>query len=217
MKPLSSWQRFIPVILLLAFTLLVLQARGHNEAVPMYKDLSAFPMQIANRQAIDIPFDPAELEVLGPGAYLMRNYLSKSGNAPVNLYIAFFPSQRAGDTIHSPKNCLPGSGWAPIESGHKYLQRSDGSTITVNRYLVAKGSEQDFVLYWYQAHGRVTPSEYWAKVFLVTDAIRLNRTDGALIRVIVPIDQRGGVMSAEKDAVDFAEQILSALPDYLPD
>jgi EpsI family protein len=217
MRPLSSWQRFVPVILLIAITLFVLQARGHNEAVPIYKDLSTFPMQIANRQAIDIPINPAALEVLGPGEYLMRDYLSASGDAPVNLYIAFFPSQRTGDTIHSPKNCLPGSGWAPIESGHQYLHRSDGSTITVNRYLVAKGSEQDFVLYWYQAHGRVTPSEYWAKVVLVTDAIRLNRTDGALIRVLVPIGRRGREVSAERDAVDFAEQILPVLPNYLPD
>jgi EpsI family protein len=216
MKPLGSWQRFIPVILLLVVTFLVLQARGYEEAIPKYKDLSAFPMQIADRQATEIPINPAELEVLGPGEYLMRNYLSKSGNTPVNLYIAFFPSQRAADTIHSPKNCLPGAGWAPLESGHTYLHRSDGSTITVNRYLVAKGSEQDFVLYWYQAHGHVTPSEYWAKVFLVTDAIRLNRTDGALIRVIVPIAQRGREASAEKDAVGFAEQILPMLPDYLP-
>jgi hypothetical protein len=188
MRPLSSWQRFVPVILLIAITLFVLQARGHNEAVPIYKDLSTFPMQIANRQAIDIPINPAALEVLGPGEYLMRDYLSASGDAPVNLYIAFFPSQRTGDTIHSPKNCLPGSGWAPIESGHQYLHRSDGSTITVNRYLVAKGSEQDF-----------------------------NRTDGALIRVLVPIGRRGREVSAERDAVDFAEQILPVLPNYLPD
>jgi EpsI family protein len=216
MKRLSTWQRFVPVILLLATTLFVLEARGRNEAVPMYKDLSAFPMQIANRQATDIPISPAELEVLGPGEYLMRNYASMSGETPVNLYIAFFPSQRTGDTIHSPKNCLPGSGWAPTQSGYTDLRRPDGSTITVNRYLIAKGSEQDFVLYWYQAHGRVTPSEYWAKIFLVTDAVRLNRTDGALIRVIVPIGQRGSEANAEREGIEFAERILGLLDGYVP-
>ena len=75
---------------------------------------------------------------------------------------------------------------------------------------------KDFVLYWYQAHGRVTPSEYWAKVFLVTDAIRLNRTDGALIRVIVPIEHRGSEASAEKEAIQFAERMIPLLDGYVP-
>jgi EpsI family protein len=203
-------------MVLLVLILFVLERRP-NEEVPAYKDLSAFPMQIANRQAKDIPINPAELEVLGPGEYLMRNYLSTAGEAPVNLYIAFFPSQRTGNTIHSPKNCLPGAGWVPVESGHTDLHRSDGSTVTVNRYLVEKGNEQDLVLYWYQAHGRVVPSEYWAKIFLVADAIRLNRTDGALIRVIAPVPQRASVASVEKDAVEFAEQTLPILGGYIPD
>lgn len=208
--------RFFPVVLLLGLTLLALEARSRGEILPSHENLSTFPMQIGDRHARDIPMSPDELEVLGPGDYLMRNYAGTSGGLPVNLYIAFFPSQRAGDTIHSPKNCLPGSGWAPIDSGHTYLRRPDGSTITVNHYLIAKGNEQDFVLYWYQAHGRVTPSEYWAKIFLVTDAIRLNRTDGALIRVIVPVDQRGSKERAKKDAIEFAEQMLPLLDSYVP-
>src|SRR4029077_5978683 len=127
----------------------------------------------------------------------------------------FFPSQRTGDTIHSPKNCLPGSGWAPTQSGYTDLRRPDGSTITVNRYLIAKGSEQDFVLYWYQAHGRVTPSEYWAKIFLIADSIRRHRTDGALVRVVTPIGN-GTEESAEVRALEFTHQVLPLLDSYIP-
>ena len=217
MKRISSWQRFVPVILLLAATVWAMEARGGNETLPAHKSLSDFPRQIANRQGIDVPISPAELEVLGPGEYLMRSYPSTEGKPPVNLYIAFFPSQRAGDTIHSPRNCLPGSGWSPIETGHADLRRPGRSAITVNRYVVAKGSEQNFVLYWYQAHGRVTSSEYWAKIFLVTDSIRLNRTDGALIRVNVPIRKPGDEGSAERDAMEFAETMLPLLDGYIPD
>ena len=217
MQRLSTPVRFFPVVVLLGLTLFVLEARGREEILPPHENLSTFPMQIAGRHARDLPMSSDELEVLGPGDFLMRDYASISGGLPVNLYIAFFPSQRTGDTIHSPKNCLPGSGWVPTESGHTHLRRSDGSTITVNRYLIAKGSEQDLVLYWYQAHGRITPSEYWAKVFLVTDAIRLNRTDGALVRVVVPIGQQGSEASAERDAIEFAERTLPLLSSYIPD
>jgi EpsI family protein len=216
MQRLSAPVRFFPVVVLLSLTFFVLEARGREEILPPHENLSTFPMQIADRHARDLPMSPDELEVLGPGDFLMRDYASMSGGLPVNLYIAFFPSQRAGDTIHSPKNCLPGSGWVPIESGHTYLRRPNGSTITVNRYVIAKGSEQDFVLYWYQAHGRVTPSEYWAKILLVTDAIRLNRTDGALIRVVVPIEHRGSEASAEKEAIQFAERMIPLLDVYVP-
>jgi EpsI family protein len=216
MRRLSSWQRFLPVILLLAMTTFVLEARGRREVLPTHQALSSFPMQVANRQARDLPMGPDELTVLGPGEFLLRDYLSMSGEPPVNLYIAFFPSQRTGDTIHSPKNCLPGSGWAPIDSGLVSLRRADGSTISVNRYVIAKGADRDVVLYWYQAHDRVTPSEYWAKIFLVTDAIRLNRTDGSLVRVVTPIKQNESLTEAEQRAIGFSEQLLPTLEGYLP-
>jgi EpsI family protein len=215
MTGLSSWRRFIPVALLLAATAFVLQARDRKEALPPHEELSSFPMQVKGWQGKDLAFDPGDLEVLGPGEFLLRNYAS-SASEPLNLYIAFFPSQRSGDTIHSPKNCLPGSGWTPVESGHISIRRANGATISINRYIVANGDNRDFVLYWYQAHGRVTPSEYWAKIFLVADAIRMNRTDGALVRVITPIASPRDEAPAQARALEFVRQILPILDSYIP-
>jgi EpsI family protein len=216
MRCLSSWQRFIPVVLLLTATCFILEARARKEVLPPHQDLSAFPMQIGNWQARDLAISPGELEVLGPGEFLLRDYLASVSEPPVNLYIAFFPSQRTGDTIHSPKNCLPGSGWTPTESGHISVRRSDGSTISINRYIIAKGDDRDLVFYWYQAHGRVTTSEYWAKIFLVTDAIRVNRTDGALVRVLTPILNASDEGAAQARVLRFVNQVLPMLNSYIP-
>ena len=137
--------------------------------------------------------------------------------APMNLYIAFFPSQRTGDTIHSPRNCLPGAGWVPTESGRIMIPTGTGKSIEANRYIVTQGLDQMLVLYWYQSHGRTTPSEYWAKYYLVTDSLRLNRTDGALVRVITAIGKNENAQQAEARAVKFSEAILPRLNKYIPD
>jgi EpsI family protein len=212
----GPWPRFIPVALLLAATTFVLEARGTNEVLPDHQELSAFPMKIQGWHGRELGLSPETLEVLGPGEFLSRDYQRSTLEAPVNLFIAYFPSQRAGDTIHSPKNCLPGAGWAPIESGHISLRRPDGSSVLVNRYLIGNAVNEDIVLYWYQAHGRVTPSEYWAKLFLAIDAIRLNRTDGALVRVVTTIETGESATKAQERAVTFSEQILSNLEGYIP-
>jgi EpsI family protein len=210
-----SWPRFLPVAVLLAAAAVVLKARDQNEVLPAYGQLSSFPAQIGHRQGTDFTFTPGELDVLGPGQFLLRDYVSSQSQPPVNLFIAFFPSQRSGDTIHSPKNCIPGSGWAPINSSRVSVNRGDGSMIAINRYVIAKGPDRDLVFYWYQAHGRVTPSEYWAKVFLVTDAIRLNRTDGALVRVVIPITN-ADEKTADVQGLAFIRQILPLLDSYIP-
>jgi len=214
MRPLSSWQYFIPVVLVLAATAALLHARDRAEIVPPHDDLATLPLQLQDWRGSDLHLTPGELDVLGPGQFLMRNYDSPA--SAVNLFIAFFPSQRSGDTIHSPKNCIPGSGWVPTESARMSIPRGDGTDIVVNRYIVSKGTSRDLVLYWYQAHGRVTASEYWAKIFLVTDAIRLQRTDGALVRVVTPIEGAGGQAAAQSAALQFAHELLPLLDRYIP-
>lgn len=212
----SSWTRFLPVVFLLVATALLLQARERNESLPPQSGLSSFPSQIGEWRGRDVPFSPGELEVLGPGEFLLRDYVSSAGKPFINVYIAFFPSQRTGDTIHSPKNCLPGSGWAPMQSTRISVARTDGATISINRYIVANRDNRDLVFYWYQAHGRITPSEYWAKIFLVTDAIRLNRTDGALVRVLTPIANAQDEGLAQNRALEFVNQMLPLLDRYIP-
>jgi EpsI family protein len=215
MPLLCSWKRFVPAALLLAAAAVLLEARDRNEILPSHEELSSFPQFLGPWQGIGLTLTPGELAVLGPGRFLLRDYVNPGDQSLLNLFVAFFPSQRSGDTIHSPKNCIPGSGWVPVSSSHIAIQRAGFKTIFVNRYIIAKGRDRDIVFYWYQAHGRVTANEYWAKIFLVADAIQLNRTDGALVRIVVPISSTGED-AAQSRGLEFIHQILPILDRYIP-
>jgi EpsI family protein len=212
----TRWWRLLPVLVLIAGTAALLQAHERPEVVPPHKDLADFPMQLGSWSGTPLSLSADELSVLGPGEFLLRDYQRVATEPAVNLYAAYFPSQRTGDTIHSPKNCLPGSGWVPDQSSQLVITTAPGQSILVNRYIVSKELSRDLVLYWYQAHGRVTPSEYWAKVFLVSDAIRMNRTDGALLRIVTDIPSGTAVDAAQARAVAFAHQIIPLLDSYIP-
>ena len=124
-----------------------------------------------------------ELDVLKADDTLTRVYRSPEGVA--SLFIAYFKTQRTGQSPHSPKNCLPGSGWQPSSSGTEDVAVGN-ETIHINRYLVSKGETQSLVLYWYQSHGRVIADEFKAKFYLIEDSIRQHRSDTALVRVVIP-------------------------------
>lgn len=208
--------RFIPVALLMGAAALFVHGRGIGDQLPPRKDLASFPDQIDEWSGTRQNIRAEVLDVLGPGEYTQRLYQNPSENRYVDLFLAYVPNQRTGDWLHSPKHCLPGAGWVPVVSNRLSLARPGGGQITVNRYVIAKGLDQQIVLYWYQAHGRVVASEYWAKVYLVEDAIRLNRTDGALVRVTTPVMGSESRESGERRAVAFAEQILPILDEYIP-
>ena len=215
MNLLAPWRNFLPTILIMIMTASLLSARANREIVPQRRNFSSFPARIDGWVGTDIPLFPEELAVLGKGDFLVRDY-ARGTETPVNLFLAFYPSQRSGDTIHSPRNCLPGAGWTPLQAGKIHIFGYDGTSMTVNRYLVGQGSERMLVLYWYEAHGRVTPSEYWAKIFLVTDSMRLNRTDGALVRILTSYESEEGPQKAEDRAVEFTKRILPTLDAHIP-
>jgi EpsI family protein len=136
---------------------------------------------------------------------------------PIDLFIGYFPTQRTGTTIHSPKNCLPGAGWSFESSQYLNLTDANGKLHHVGEYVISNSGQRQFVIYWYQAHGRSVANEYMAKIYLVADALRLNRTDGALVRVIAPVLPGEGTSAARTRAEDFAAQLLPMLPRYIPD
>jgi EpsI family protein len=217
MKDAGSWIRFLCVWLVLLGTTLLLAARNAVEYIPAHQPLDAFPYEVGDLQGKNVPIDPSVSEALGPGQFLDREFKSpSSAEPPMELFVAYYPSQRTGDTIHSPQNCLPGSGWTPLQTGRIQIPQPNGQTVTVNRYIVAKGMDRILVLYWYQAHGRTTPSEYWGKIYLVTDAIKLNRTDGALVRIVVPIPHSTDEMRPGVRAVQFAQSVLQQLDSFIP-
>lgn len=213
---LNSWLHFLPVAALLVGTAILLHAQNREEAMPPRTGLSLFPMQLGKWTGRDVTIPTDVLQALGPGEFLARDYQRRPTDPPVNLFLAYFPSQRTGDTIHSPKNCLPGSGWVPIQSSRMLLMIRKGSEIAINRYVVVRGADRLLVLYWYQAHGRVVANEYAAKFFLMADAVRLHRTDGALVRVITPLAAGEGEQAAQERVTDFAEEILPLLDRHIP-
>jgi len=212
---MNSLLRLAVVVAMLGGAGLFLRARDRGEALPPRQELAGFPRQVAGWSGEDIPLDPDIRKILGDGEFLLRIY--RSGVQPyVDLFVAYFPTQRTGSTIHSPQNCLPGSGWAPVDFARIQLPQGADRQTTVNRYVISKGLEQQLVLYWYQSNGRVVASEYWAKIFLVTDSIRRNRSDGALVRIVTPIARGESITDAEKRAVGFAGAATPLLDPFVP-
>ena len=217
MKRFSPSIRFLAALTILLTTGVLLQARGRNEVFPKRIPLSALPQQIAAWSGTDIAIPPDELNVLGPGDFLLRVYHNADGRRPyIGLFIAYFPSQRAGDTIHSPKNCLPGAGWSPVQNRRVQLSFPDMRAFEANRYIISRGNDRQVVLYWYLAHDRAVASEYWAKFYLVTDAIRMNRSDGSLIRLTTPLMPGESPDLAQARMVDFASPIVPHMNQYIP-
>jgi EpsI family protein len=201
----------------------VLIARASASEVPQDRvSFAAFPMALGDwRGRAGAPLDVDTLAVLGVTDYLTRTYTANA--AAANLYVGYWASQKQGDSIHSPLNCLPGAGWEPLSKTMLAVPVVDGDglvparSIAVNRYVVQKGLDRELVLYWYQSHGRVVANEYLSKMYLVADAIRTNRTDAALVRVIVHIGtQDGGETLAEREGVQFIASLFPILSTYLP-
>jgi len=208
---------------------LCLASASNSDPVPVRRSLSELPAQIGTwMEGRSTEFDKATLKVLGVDDYANREYFHKDGHS-LGLYVGYYVSQREGDTIHSPLNCLPASGWNPIKKDISILVIPAGSTllskdhrqhrtIKINRIVIEKEQSKSVVLYWYQSHGRVIASEYWGKIYTVIDAIRTNRTDSALVRIISPIESMGenAERAAEQAAIDFTINLFPLLEQYLP-
>jgi EpsI family protein len=224
--------RFSLAVLLIAGAAVFLQARGYKEVFPPRAPLASFPMRLGPWSGADDAIEKEVLDVLGPGDFLLRDYsvanervadesmanesVADENQPPVNLYIAYFPSQRAGDTIHSPKNCLPGAGWAPVDSARVTLSLPGHSPFPVTRYIIAKSDARQLVLYWYWAHDRGVASEYWAKFYLVADSMRMNRSDGALVRISTSMYPGETPAAAEHRLLPFAARVVPLLGQYIP-
>ena len=219
---MSSWHflkskhvRILTVFLLIESTVFYAVA-FRTENVPMVGPLSSFPAQSGDwSMKQDVKIEPEIQELLQADDTLNRIYVNSAGTAAY-LFIAYFKSQRFGQAPHSPKNCLPGSGWEPIESGPIGIDVPGRSErIWSNRYVVAHGDEKSVVFYWYQSHNRIIASEFSAKFWLVTDSIRYHRSDSSLVRVVVPV-RNGDIKAATKVGVDFVQMIFPDLTRQLP-
>jgi EpsI family protein len=205
----------IAVMLMLSM-LVFLHTYQHGEAAPHRTLLREFPMQIESWQGEEVDLSLAMARQLGVSDYTMRIYRNGTG-PPVGLYIGYYQSQRQGKTIHSPKNCYPGSGWQSLDAEVVTIDglMPKAGPVRVNRYLIAKGLEKSLVFYWYHERGRVIASEYWAKFYLMLDAMARHRTDGALVRISSAVSE--SVPATEKHLLAFMQQVFPFLSEHLPD
>ena len=155
------------------------------ERLPSRETLATTPVSLHGWQGRDVALDDDVLAQLGVDDYINRRYMAADA-PPVALYVGYYASQRQGDTIHSPQNCLPGAGWRPV-SAERTTVDLGGRTIPVNRFIIQKGLDRQAVFYWYQGRSRVVANEFANKGWLMLDAARLRRTDGGLVRAITPV------------------------------
>ena len=193
----------------------VYYALPSTETVPLARPLAEFPKVVGPWVTVqEGVIDKEVLEVLKADDTLNRTYAGP-GTGAVNLFVAFFKTQRAGVAPHSPKVCLPGAGWVPTESSIVTIAvPGRGEPIPVNRNTIARGDYKSVVLYWYQSRDRVVADEYRAKFYSMYDSIRYRRSDTSLVRVVVPVTRDEN--AARVLATKFVQDIFAALRGQLP-
>jgi EpsI family protein len=186
-----------------------------GEAKISRRALKDFPTQIGSwhQTGGDIRFDDATEKVLRADDYLSRNFVS--GDRAASFYVGYYETQRNGATYHSPLNCLPGSGWVMSDAARITVTPQGGAPFEANRFVIANGRDRALMIYWYQGRGRAVASEYWGKFYTALDSVRRRRSDGAMVRVMVPLDN--SLDEAQKDAVELASQAASQLQAFVPD
>jgi EpsI family protein len=211
----SSLRFGVLLILIVAMGVIVNAWAYLGEAHVDRKELKDFPQTVGGWQKSgnDQILDNETLKVLKASDYLLRDF--RKPNGPVaNLYVGYYATQRSGASYHSPLNCLPGSGWILSEPGKATVSLPDGSSFTANKYVIQNGDYKSMMVYWYQGRGRNVASEYWGKIYTVFDSVKLRRSNGAMVRVTVPIGN--SEVDAEKSAIEFASAASAVLPEFVP-
>lgn len=194
----------------------LIQFRSVGEGVPMRRSFESFPQTIGGwKGQDDMVLDAEVLRMLKSSDYVMRRYVDGAGHSAW-LYMAYWQSQRRGADIHSPRNCLPGGGWEPIESKRVTIPVGGAAgSITINSFLIQKDRQLQVVMYWFQAQGVAVAGEVEAKIQMVRSAVLKNRTDGAIIRLSSPVS--GSVQDTTDRLVAYIQTLHPILSTYLPD
>ena len=210
-------RRLLVVSLILGCVFGVRLWLDRDTAAGLARPLSTLPTRIGAWHTVsDDPLSPPVRRVLHSDDLLARTYQVIPG-AQVQLFIAYYRTQRSGERMHSPRNCLPGSGWEPISASLINADIGGGRIVQLNRYLVEREDKRLLVVYWYQEHNRFIADEYRGKFYLMWDSIRRGSRDGAIVRVSVPLVPGMDEDEATKMLLQF---IHSASPDItriLPD
>jgi EpsI family protein len=201
---LTILQRHAPAIVMLGATLAITYAVGQRRPEPLKHPLESVSDQLAGWTRIDSePVTPSMLSGLKLTSYLSRTY--RKHGQHLGLFIAYYALQRGGETMHSPKHCLPGTGWEIWKQGQLSVT-VHGHAVTVNQDSISNADRRMVMLYWYQSQRRIFANEYMGKGLLLWDAVTEGRTGGSLVRIILP--ERDGIAA---DGAQFVEQLIPQL------
>jgi EpsI family protein len=208
--------KFIIVVLILLIGIMVNHYFSKPDISLPRKSLTEFPKTLGDWTAInDQKIDEQSMKILQVDDYIMRNYRNSIGET-VGLYIGYFKSQREGKGIHSPRQCLPGAGWVPVNATVLQIAMPDNNPrgVYVNKYLMEKGLNKELYLFWYHGRDRIYASEYLNKIYLIWDGLAKKRTDGALIRVNTPIVR--STSETLKTQYEFIKLFFPLLKEFIP-
>jgi len=179
-------------------------------------DFDEFPSLINGWEGRQERLGSDVLDILKADDYIVADYHDE--NQLVNLYVAYYGSQEAGSAAHSPKACIPGGGWQikSINTVHVNGVEMAGLPLMANRLVIQKGESGQLVYYWFQQRSRIITNEYLVKWYLFIDALRMNRTDGAMVRLTTPIPPGEDVQVADERLMAFAKQIQPLMDKYIP-
>ena len=190
-----------------------------QEFIPERTRFSSFPLKIQDWQGTEVGMGQEFVTALKFDDYIVANYVNPQNNLPINLYIAYYASQRQGASVHSPKSCIPGDGWLISDFTQKPvpgLTSAGGTPFWVNHAIISKKDQKQLVYYWFQQRGRVINNEYLLKWYLFWDALTQQRTDGALVRLVLPLDNFTSEEQGEKALQQFTQAVAPLLNRYIP-
>ena len=205
------------VALLATAAIAVAVLSGRDELHPQRQRLTAFPLVLEGWRGEEDRLDALEERVLGLDDYLLVNYRGDTADDVVNAYVAYYASQRKGVSPHSPRVCMPGGGWRITDLARGALVSVPGEVpFPVNRALIEHGAQRQLVYYWFEQRGRRVANEYSMKWHLLVDAVVMNRTDGALVRLTTPLQPGESVERGEARLQDLVAELVLLLPEYVP-
>ncbi|MEE8057516.1 MAG: VPLPA-CTERM-specific exosortase XrtD [Pseudomonadales bacterium] len=183
------------------------------------QSFNQFPLYYKGWRGRETALEENVLATLKLTDYITANYRLSDARLPVDFYVAYYDSQRKGASIHSPRSCIPGGGWVMTGLEEREIDgvvNSDGAPLKVNRALIRKGNSAQIVYYWFEQRGRNITNEYMAKWYMFWDSMTLNRTDGALLRVVVPVPDIADIAASEQLGLRFIEDFYPLMSDYIP-
>ncbi len=203
--------------ILVAFVLLALVLPRPVEVIPSRASFVEFPMHLGAWSGQRASLEGIYIDQLKLDDYLLVDYVN-GGGGHVNLYMAYYNSQRKGEAVHSPRSCLPGGGWQLREFDQREIQsvRINGQPLRVNRTLIELGNQRELVYYWFEQRGRIITNEFAVKWFLFWDAVTRHRTDGALVRIITSVPLGSSEADADGELTEFASRLAPQLSSYIP-